>query len=543
EKLVEELQPARDLSRTPLFQAMFSLQNAPQSEVPLPGLTLRFVERETRAAKFELNLDLERTEVGYQGKLIFSTELFEHSTAERLTAHFQLLLESALASPDVPLSDLPLLTAEEHHQVLAGWNDTARDYRSDALLHRLIEQQATRTPDAPALRYEDAELSYRQLDARANQLAHYLRTLGVGPDVLVALCLERGVDLMVALLGVLKAGGAYVPIDPETPAQRKSFVLQDCGAPVLLTVQHLASDWKPEVRHLVALDTEAARLSALPDTNVPTSVTEDHLAYVIYTSGSTGQPKGAMNTHAAICNRLLWMQEAYGLDASDSVLQKTPYTFDVSVWEFFWPLLTGARLVMAQPGGHRDPTYLTGIIERERITTLHFVPSMLRPFLEEPGLAESCASLRRVFCSGEALPPELRDRFFSCVGAELHNLYGPTEAAVDVTSWACVREDRRPLVPIGRPIANAQMYVLDARLRPVPPGVPGELYIGGDPLARGYLGRPALTAERFVPDPFSTEPGARLYRTGDKSRWRQDGTLEYLGRLDFQVKVRGFRIE
>jgi natural product biosynthesis luciferase-like monooxygenase protein/amino acid adenylation domain-containing protein/non-ribosomal peptide synthase protein (TIGR01720 family) len=543
EELVKALAPERDLGRSALFQAMLVLQEDPLPELSLPGLRLRVQEQESRTAKFDLRLMLRDTSEGFAATLELSTDLFEPDTASRLLGHFRTLLEGAVREPEQRVRDLALMTPEERQRVIVEWNDTARPRAHGDVLHRLIEAQVDRTPDAVAVSFEGSALTYRELDRRANQLAWHLRARGVGPDLLVALCAERSLELVVGMLGILKAGAAYVPLDPEYPRERLEYMLADAAAPVLLTQARLASGLPRGDAAVVCLDSEWEAVAREREDRPPVTVDGTGLAYVIYTSGSTGRPKGAMNSHAAICNRLRWMQEAYGLDASDRVLQKTPFSFDVSVWELFWPLLTGARLVMAKPGGHREPAYLTDVISREHITTLHFVPSMLRPFLEEPGLAESCASVRRVFCSGEALPPDLRDRFFARMGAELHNLYGPTEAAVDVTAWACVREDRRPLVPIGRPIANARMYVLDERLRPVPPGVAGELYIGGEPLARGYWRRPELTAERFIPDAFSPVQGGRLYRTGDKARFLADGALEYLGRLDDQVKVRGFRIE
>ncbi|MDQ3917141.1 MAG: amino acid adenylation domain-containing protein, partial [Acidobacteriota bacterium] len=373
----------------------------------------------------------------------------------------------------------------------------------------------------------------------------HLRSLGVGAESLVGLLMERSAEMVVSLLGVLKAGGAYVPLDPSYPAERLRFMLEDARVSVLLTQERLVGLTEGggvAGGPVVAVDTERALTEGGAAANVESGVTPDNLAYVIYTSGSTGRPKGAMNTHRAICNRLVWMQEEYRLTGRDSVLQKTPFSFDVSVWEFFWPLMTGARLVVAKPGGHQDSVYLIEVIKQNEITTLHFVPSMLQVFLEEP-TARGCDSLVRVICSGEALPYELQERFFERLGAELHNLYGPTEAAVDVTYWACERGGARQVVPIGRPIANIRIYLLDGRMNLVPEGVGGELYIGGVGLARGYLNRPELTAEKFVPDPFSKEPGARLYRTGDLARHLPDGSIKYLGRIDHQVKIRGLRIE
>jgi amino acid adenylation domain-containing protein len=355
--------------------------------------------------------------------------------------------------------------------------------------------------------------------------------------------MERSVDMVVALLGILKAGGAYLPLDPSYPEERLRYMVRDSGMRVVLTQGRLWRGAQPEIEHVLRLDEEWEKVARESAERVESGVGPQHLAYVIYTSGSTGTPKGAMNTHGGICNRLCWMQEAYQLKAEDRVLQKTPFSFDVSVWEFFWPLLTGSRLVLACPGGHLDNAYLTALIKAQQITTLHFVPSLLQAFLEEAQV-ESCHSLRRVICSGEALSTGLQRRFFARLeNCELHNLYGPTEAAVDVTYWQCRAADQSQSVPIGKPIANLQTYVLDGRGQPVPVGVVGELHLGGVGLGRGYLGQPALTAERFIPNAFSGEAGARLYRTGDLARYLADGNLEFLGRLDHQVKVRGLRIE
>jgi amino acid adenylation domain-containing protein/FkbM family methyltransferase len=471
----------------------------------------------------------------------------------RLAGHFRTLLAAAAARPERPISSLPLLGVGER-QALLDWNDTRVAYPSEPCLHQLIAAQAERTPAAAALSCEGEELSYGELAGRAHRLAWHLRRLGVGPEVRVGICAERSPELVVGLLAILQAGGAYVPLDPSYPAERLGFMVEDARVAVLLLGSRLAAAL-PErsTARRVPLDDSAAwkEESALapPNLNHP-----DNLAYAIYTSGSTGRPKGAMNSHRAIVNRLLWMQDAYRLTAADSVLQKTPISFDVSVWELFWPLLAGARLVLARPGGHQDAAYLVDLIRRERITTLHFVPAMLRAFLDQPGL-ESLSSLRRVIASGEALPHELAQRFLGRSEAELHNLYGPTEAAVDVTAWRCERDHPAPgagdpstTAPIGRPIANLRILVLGRGGQPVPAEVAGELHIGGAGLARGYLGRPDLTAERFVPDPFAGaagggEAGARLYRTGDLARHRLDGAVEFLGRLDHQVKVRGVRIE
>jgi amino acid adenylation domain-containing protein len=473
----------------------------------------------------------------------YSTDLFDEARIERMVSHYLTLLEAAAADPNQRLFELPLLNEVERQQILVEWNRTEVSYPKDRCLHELIEDQVERAPEATAVVFEGDSLTYRQLNARANQLARYLRGLGVGPDTLVAICVERSLEMVVGLLGILKAGGAYVPLDPEYPQERLAFMLADAGSQVLLTHSGLQGSLRAHTGKVVRLDADWPRIAGEGVDNVTSSVGADHLAYMIYTSGSTGRPKGAMNTHRAIVNRLLWMQDAYRLTPSDRVLQKTPFSFDVSVWEFFWPLLTGAKLVVARPGGHKDGAYLANLICKEKITTTHFVPSMLSTFLEQGGLESSCASLKRVICSGEALPFDLQQRLFSLLPAELHNLYGPTEAAVDVTYWACQRNSRLRTVPIGRPIANTQIHILDRHLQPMPIGVAGELHIGGIGLARGYHNRPDLTAEKFIPDPFRKEPGARLYKTGDLARFLPDGTIEYLGRLDNQVKIRGFRIE
>ncbi len=410
-------------------------------------------------------------------------------------------------------------------------------------LHELFERQARATPEAVAVAFGGANLTYRGLDGRANQLAHHLRSLGVGQETLVGIAAERSLELVVGLLGILKAGGAYVPLDPDYPADRLGFMMADIMAPVLVTQERLRPHLSAGGARVVCLDADWGQV-ARERTEKPQELTgERNLAYVIYTSGSTGRPKGAMNEHRGICNRLLWMQEAYRLTPSDTVLQKTPFGFDVSVWEFFWPLMTGARMVLAKPGGHKDAGYLAGLIEQEEVSVLHFVPSMLGLFLEEPDLWTRCRSVRDVICSGEALSYDLQQRFFDQIDARLHNLYGPTEAAVDVTHWQCRRGAEERVVPIGYPVANTQIHILGPGLERVPVGTDGELFIGGVQVGRGYWNRSELTAERFIPDPFDGSEGSRLYRTGDLARQRPDGAFEFLGRTDHQVKIRGNRIE
>jgi amino acid adenylation domain-containing protein len=542
EKLVEELKPVRDMSYSPLFQVMFSWQNVPKEPANLPGLTLTRMSIDSGASMFDLTIYMWEEDNGLVGKIEYNTDLFEDATIVRLHKHFQTLLEGIIANPESRVRDLPILDDAEREQLLLDWNDTKVEYPQDKCLHDLFEEQVERTPDAVAVVSGDQQLTYRELNARANQLAHYLISKGVGPEEMVGLYMERSLEMVIGIYGIIKAGGAYVPLDPEYPPDRIAFMVEETDVPVLLTQKHLVNSLTGPRANVICLDSEWDVINAEPAHNPNSGVKPENLAYVIYTSGSTGRPKGVMNEHRGIVNRLLWMQDEYNLDREDRILQKTPFSFDVSVWEFFWPLLTGARLVVARPGGHKDPAYLVDIIVEHQITTLHFVPSMLQIFLEEEDVVR-CHSIKRVICSGEALPYDLQCRFFEILDTELHNLYGPTEAAVDVTYWPCRQDQELKIVPIGYPVANTQMYILDPQLQPVPIGCTGELHIGGIQVARGYLKRPELTAEKFIPDPFSTDPKARLYKTGDLSRFLPDGCIEYLGRTDFQVKMRGLRIE
>ena len=542
EQLVEALQPERSLSHSPLFQVMYNHQTEARGQArQLPGLTVETLDWERRTAQFDLTLETVEHAAGIAVTLTYATALFDEATIAQLAGHWQGLLAAIVAQPQQRIAELPLLNATQQQQVLHDWNRTQADYPVEQCLQQLIEAQVTATPDAPALVFADQALSYGQLNRRANQLAHKLREQGVGPDVLVGIAAERSVDMVIGLLGILKAGGAYVPLDPEYPAERLAYMMQDSGIGLLLTQAHLLAQLPvPEGVQPLLLEP----LAGYSEADLVHQTCPDNLAYVIYTSGSTGRPKGAGNSHRALVNRLCWMQKAYGLDAGDTVLQKTPFSFDVSVWEFFWPLLVGARLAVAQPGEHRDPQRLVEVIRQHAVTTLHFVPSMLQAFMGSAEV-ERCSGLKRVVCSGEALPAELAQQTLARLpGAQLYNLYGPTEAAIDVTHWTC-RPGSDSGVPIGRPIDNLKTHILGAGLQSVAPRAAGELYLGGVGLARGYHRRPALTAERFVPDPFDStaQGGGRLYRTGDLARYRADGVIEYKGRLDHQVKIRGLRIE
>ena len=520
-----------------VYRTLQGLQEASQSEAL--GYTGFEQTNFTLLANFGLDVDTSQVQLN----ISFNSTDLTTAQMEAISNYYARALEEMAADASQRYEHASLLSSTEL-QLLFGWNETEQAYDALHLLHINIQAQVERTPDAVALIFEDQQLSYRELNARANQLAHLLHQRGVGPDVLVGVMAERSPEMVVALLGILKAGGAYLPLDPSYPHERLAFMLEHSQATLLLTQSQLSAHLPPTSAEVILLDTDWPLVSQYGTENPHTRVTPENLAYVIYTSGSTGQPKGVMISHRGIANRLFWMQQAFQLSAADCVLQKTPFSFDVSVWEFFWPLMTGARLVVARPDGHRDPAYLLDLIEREEVTTLHFVPSMLQVFVEAEGVGTRTRSLRQVMSSGEALPMELVRRYEERVGhrrAQLHNLYGPTEASVDVTWWEA--EGGAGRVAIGRPIANTQMYVLDERQEAVPVGVMGELYIGGVGLGRGYVGRAEQTAERFVPHAYAREAGERLYRTGDIGRWQEDGTIEYVGRVDGQVKVRGYRIE
>ncbi|MFC8529663.1 amino acid adenylation domain-containing protein [Nocardia sp. NPDC057227] len=538
ERLVEALSPERTTGRHPLFQVMLDLRQEPPAVPALPGLAVEPLDIDTATAKFDLQLTVtERADGPLPAVLEYATDLYDGGTVGALASRLTLLLRALVAEPERAVGDLPLLAAGETERVLRTWNDTDFPVDPDATLVSMFEAQAAATPEAPAVTFEGETLSYAEFAGRVHRTARALVAHGVGPEVVVGIALPRGVDLVVALYAVLAAGGAYLPIDPEHPAERIAGVLGTARAKFVLVRGGLPVDsLGTRLLDLGSLELGSHSDAPLGEVGLRAANT----AYVIFTSGSTGRPKGVAVSHAAIVNRLVWMQEEYGLDRFDVVLQKTPATFDVSVWEFFWPLQTGARLVVAKPDGHRDPAYLAEVIVAEQVTTVHFVPSMLAVFVAEDRLGDF-SDLRNVFSSGEVLPAPVARKLLDSTSAWLHNLYGPTEAAVDVT-YHEVTEADTAAVPIGSPVFNTRVYVLDARLRPVPVGVPGELYLAGAQLARGYVGRGELTAERFVADPFGG-PGARMYRTGDLAAWRGDGALEYLGRTDFQVKLRGQRIE
>ncbi|MFD9220736.1 amino acid adenylation domain-containing protein [Streptomyces sp. NPDC060064] len=546
EAVVEALNPTRSTNHHPLFQVMLDLQNNTEPDLQLPGLDISTVLTDVDTAKFDLHFSFSEDSDGRTGMsadLSYAVDLFDAATAERMVQGLLQVLAAVTADPETSVTRIEVVSPAERAGLLEERNATELQLPGGSL-PGLFAEQVARTPQNVAVVFEGREISYAELDARSNRLARYLIGRGVGPEDLVAVALPRSEQLIVALLAVLKSGAAYLPVDPAYPQAR---------------IAHMLSDARP-----AGILTDADTLAALPDTTTPaflpvvgdldkfpaTTITDtdrirpllpQHPAYVIYTSGSTGTPKGATIEHASLVNRLLWMQSEYTLAEHDRVLQKTPATFDVSVWEFFWSLTVGATLVVARPDGHKDPEYLAELIIATSVTVLHFVPSMLRVFIDEASAAR-CESIRLVITSGEALPPDLVARFGATLDASLHNLYGPTEATVDVTASTALPAHPTGPVPIGAPVWNTRVYVLDGALRVVPAGVVGELYVAGAQLARGYLGRPGLTASRFVADPFSAQ-GERMYRTGDLVRWNEDGQLVFVGRVDDQVKIRGFRIE
>ncbi len=530
EQLVDELAVARDRSRTPLFQTMFSFVADDTS----PSVADVSAPQASSSVKYDLRLILGDTGTGLTGAVEYSTALFDDDRMARLVDHLCEVLAAVARDASVPLSRLPMLTGGELDR-LAGWNATEAPVWEVGGVHELVEAQP---PEGVAVVCGGVELTYGELDERANRLAHHLRDLGVRAEQVVGLCLPRGVEQVVALLAVWKAGGAYLPLDPDNPAERLAYLIGDSGAAVVVA-DHEIEAGVPVLR----LDdpATAARIDARPSTGCGVACDSRQLGYVIYTSGSTGRPKGVLSAHRGLVNRLTWMQDRHALAPGERVLHKTPLTFDVSLWELLWPLTMGGCLVLAEPGRHGDVDYLVGLIEQRRISVTHFVPSLFHQFVEHPWSAPM-SRLRLVVCSGEALNAGDVARFYARhATATVEDLYGPTESSIDVSCWSCPRPGGPAAMPIGAPIANVRLYVLDAALNPVPAGVTGELYIGGIGLARGYAGRPELSAERFIADPFTT--GSRLYRTGDLARWRADGNIFYLGRADHQVKIRGFRIE
>ena len=545
--LVKQLAPQTDTSRSPLFQVLFTwqkhrwydqAQKSPLSQgkkllvmepYPIEGLQ--------RGAAFDLDLAVVEAGSSLQFCWQYNTDLFDASTVHRMAGSYQTLLEGILTNREDRVSALPLLTQAERHQLLVKWNDTKVEYPFDKCIHQLFEEQVELTPDAEAVLFEDKQLTYRELNQRANCLAHHLRTLGVGPEVLVGICVERSLEMVVGLLGILKAGGAYVPLDPAYPRERLAFMLEDAQVPVLLTQRQLVESLPKHQGPVVCLDTDWEIIERQSEANLISEVKLDNLAYVIYTSGSTGKPKGVQVLHRAVVNFLTSMRRCPGLTDQDTLLSVTTLSFDIAGLEIFLPLSVGGRLVMVSRSVATDGTQLLERLNDCVATVMQATPATWRLLL---AAGWSGSPQLKILCGGEALSRELANQLVE-KGASLWNLYGPTEATI----WSTIDrvENTEGTVCIGRPIANTQIYLLDEHLQPVPVGVPGELYIGGAGLARGYFNRPELTAQKFIVNPLSQEPSARLYKTGDLARYQRDGNIEYLGRIDHQVKVRGFRIE
>ncbi len=540
ERLVEEMQPERDLSRNPLVQVMFSLENMPLEPLQLVGLRLRRLDIERGVAHVDLTLRAQETAEGLRAHLEYATDLFDTPTVARMAAHWRSILEAFATSSNCRLSDLPLVTETERRQLLVEWNRTATEYPRDSLIHQLFETQAERTPEATAVACQNQRLSYGELNRRCDQVAHRLRELGVGRGGRVGICVERSLEMVVGLLGVLKPGAAYVPLDPSFPPKRLRFMANDAQLAVLLSTEALAGSFDLPRERQVLFDADAQILASAPEGSVPAGVhaiLPEDSAYTIYTSGSTGRPKGVVVSHRAVVNFLTSMAREPGLSPDDLLMAVTTLSFDISVLELLVPLTVGASVVVATHEQALDGRELAALLKHNQATVMQATPVTWRMLLETDWMP---GRRFKALIGGEALRTDLALRLIER-GCELWNMYGPTETTV----WStCGRiTDVSGGITIGRPIANTAIRILDPRKNLCPIGIPGELLIGGDGVSLGYWNRPELTAERFIPDPFSTAPEAKLYRTGDLARWRNDGTIEHLGRIDSQIKLRGFRIE
>jgi amino acid adenylation domain-containing protein len=538
ERLIEKIRSERESDNIPLFQVMFALQNAPMVELtPHQEIFLSMIETNSMTDECDLFLSLQEGEQGVEGNWYYNSGLFEATTIERMTGHFQTLLEGIVENPEKHISDLPILPKAERHQVLVEWNNTKIDYPKDTCVHELFEAQVEQTPDAVAVVFKEKHMTYQELNAKANQLAHYLQTLGIGPEKLVGICIERSLEMVVGLLGVLKAGGAYVPLDPAYPEERVAFMLEDTQAQVVLTQQRLTDRFLSDKIKVVCLDSDWERISQESKKNPAIDVTPENLTYVIYTSGSTGNPKGVQISHRALVNFLHSMRFSPGLTNQDILLAVTTISFDIAGLELYLPLLVGARVVLASKEEAANGEQLLEKLLNSEATIMQATPVSWRLLLSAGWEKEAPI---KVLCGGEALSPKLANQL-TARSNSVWNMYGPTETTIWSTLDKVECETGR--ISIGRPIANTQIYILDSHLQPVPIGVTGELYIGGDGISRGYFNRPDLTAERFIPDPFNSSPGSKLYKTGDVARYLPDGRIELFGRRDHQVKIRGFRIE
>ena len=541
EKLVEVLNPARDMSHSPLFQVMFAFQNFSRPTLELQGLTLTSEMINVGASMFDLTVYMQEAEGGLSGIVEYNTDLFNPETIMRMIGQFEMLLESITRNPEQRISKLALLTAEERRKLLVEWNATRTQYPADKPLVNLFEEQVDRTPESTAVICAGKRLTYAQLNLRANQMAHHLRTLGAGPGSIIGICTDRSIDMVVGVLGILKTGGAYTPLDPHFPEDRIEFMLQDSSSGILITQSNIRERFGRFSGRIVCMDSDMdsdwEMISKEKYSNPTPLASPDDLAYVIYTSGSTGKPKGVQISHRALVNFLCSMRNEPGLTETDTLLSVTTMSFDIFGLELFLPLITGAKVVIAERDDTLDGSRLSKLLEEHKVSVMQATPSTWRLLIES---GWSGGDALKVLCGGEAFPSELVGPLMERC-AELWNLYGPTETTI----WSTVYriKSQQEIILIGRPIANTQIYILDSSLQPVPTGVVGELFIGGDGLARGYLNRPELTAEKFVAHPFREITGTRIYKTGDLARYRSDGEIECLGRIDHQVKLRGFRIE
>ncbi len=546
EELVEKLEIKKDLSRNPLFDTMFNLQNVDFEVIEIDDMKFIPYDFDFKTAKFDLNFSVLDQKDGLKFEIEYCTKLFKDETVERMLEHFINIIRFVTENVDIKISDIEIMSKEEKKQVLIDFNDTTVLFPEESLIFDFFERQVEKTPDNIAVIFEDKKLTYRELNEKANQLARRLREDGVKPDQVVAIMVERSLEMMIGLMAILKAGGAYLPIAPNYPIERIDFMLKDSAVNLILTQYR----YMEKANHgIKVIDLEDENLYQGDGSNLERLTTSRNLVYVIYTSGSTGKPKGVMVEHRSVLNRLYWGQKTYSIDEKDTVMQKTPYTFDVSVWELFWWSFNGAKVCFLTPGGEKDPEIIAEVVQKNNVTIIHFVPSMMNVFLEyienNPTNMDRLATIRSVFVSGEALNVNQIEQFNQLMnknfGATLHNLYGPTEASIEVTYYDCPTDKHLYSVPIGKPIDNVRTYIVSKNNRLKPIGIPGELCIAGDCLARGYQNRPEFTEEKFVDNPF--EPGAKMYRTGDLVKWNYDGEIEFLGRIDYQVKIRGYRIE
>jgi amino acid adenylation domain-containing protein len=544
EKLVETLKPVRGPSRTPPFQVMFQLNNTPKPVERMADLRVEEMQLSDVAVKIDLRVDMVEKNGGFLGRVDYNKDLFDETTIRRMMAAYDTLLGSVAADQTKPISAYPLLTAADEAMVLRQWNDTAHPLTDGIGVHDLIARQSQRVGDKPALYFEDAVLSYSELERWSNRMAHGLVAAGVEKGATVGLCVDNGFELLAGFLGILKAGAVFVPLDPTHPPARLGYMIDDAGIKVVLTQVDLLpvlAEVEGDAT-IIALDTEDGQFADLPETAPDVPAFGDDPAYVIYTSGSTGRPKGVLVSHGSILNHMQWAIDSFHITENDPHLLVANYCFDAALWDLLAPLMTGALLVMPRRDDAQDPDILIGLIRRHGVSHMQIVPSLLRLLVAHVDIGQ-CISLTDVFSGGEVLPKTLMEAAIDRLPGRLHNTYGPTEATIDATFWTCRRGETGQSVPIGRPIRNTQCYVLDDAMTVVPIGVAGELFVGGAGVALGYLNRPELTAAAFVADPFADEPAARLYRTGDRVRWRPDGLLEFLGRTDDQVKLRGLRIE